>query len=132
MNAVLPVSSIYVALSALLVMLLLLRVAYLRNSLKIGIGDGGQSRLARAIRVHANAIECLPLALLMLVMLELCHAHPMGLHGLGAALLIARLMHAQGLSAHGGYSFGRFTGTVITVLVVIAMGGWLLWLNFAR
>lgn len=132
MSATLPVSSIYASLSALLIIVLLLRVAYLRNSLKVGIGDGQQPKLARAVRVHANAIESLPLALLLLVMLELSGAAAVVLHGLGAALWIARLLHAFGLSRSSGYSFGRFFGTLLTILVVVLMCGWLLWLNYAR
>lgn len=132
MTATLPISAIYVALSALLIVGLLLRVAWLRNSLKIGIGDGQQPILARAVRVHANAVECLPLALLLLVLVELSGAGPIALHGLGASLLVARLLHAVGLSRRSGYSFGRFFGTALTVGVILVSSGLLLWLNYGR
>ncbi len=43
-------------------------------------------------------------------------------------LLLARVLHAAGLSRSGGYSFGRFWGTALTWLVLLLMalaGGWL-------
>ena len=43
-------------------------------------------------------------------------------------LLLGRLLHAFGLSRSGGYSFGRFTGTVLTWLVFLAMALAGLWL----
>src|SRR3546814_19171911 len=60
------IASIYVALSALLVLALAVQVVILRRGKRIGLGDGGDTRLACAIRAHANALENLPLALLLL------------------------------------------------------------------
>src|SRR3546814_11116311 len=65
------IASIYVALSALLVLALAVQVVILRRGKRIGLGDGGDTRLACAIRAHANALENLPLALLLLVLLAL-------------------------------------------------------------
>lgn len=131
MTSALPVSSIYVVIAAVLVVVLLLRVAKLRNARKIGIGDGGDKSLSRAIRVHANAVETIPIALLLLVMLELSGATSGGLHGLGSGLIVARLLHAHGLTSSSGYSFGRFFGTLLTLLIIPLMCGWLLYLNYA-
>ncbi len=131
MSTALPVSSIYVVIATILIVVLLLRVAQLRNARKIGIGDGGDKTLAKAIRVHANAVECLPIALLLLVMLELSGAAAGWLHGLGSGLIVARLLHAHGLSRRSGYSFGRFFGTLLTLTIILVMCGWLLYLNLA-
>jgi len=80
------------------------------------------------IRTHGNFIEHAPFALLVLALLELCGLAPEWLWGFGGALLLGRLLHAFGLSRSGGYSFGRFTGTVLTWLVFLAMALAGLWL----
>lgn len=115
------IASIYVALSALLVLALTVQVIRLRRSKRIGLGDGGDTQLACAIRAHANALENLPLALLLLVVFELGGASSMAIHAYGAALLIARLWHCIGLSRSAGTSAGRLYGTALTWLVVIGL-----------
>lgn len=115
------IASIYVALSALLVLALTVKVIRLRRSKRIGLGDGGDTQLACAIRAHANALENLPLALLLLVVFELGGASSMVIHAYGATLLIARLWHCIGLSRSAGTSAGRLYGTALTWLVVIGL-----------
>jgi uncharacterized membrane protein YecN with MAPEG domain len=105
---------------------LALRVVMQRRKGAIGLGDGGDRDLQQCIRVHANAIENLPLALLMLLVLELRGIPAPWLHGLGAALILARILHAWGFSRRKGVSFGRFAGTLGTWLVMLAMAAMLL------
>jgi uncharacterized membrane protein YecN with MAPEG domain len=126
------VTSIYAALGALLVIVLALRVVMQRRKGAIGLGDGGDRDLQQCIRVHANAIENLPLALLMLLILELRGIPAPWLHGLGAALILARALHAWGFSRRKGVSFGRFAGTLGTWLVMLAMAAMLLVHAFHR
>ena len=123
----LPITSIYAALSALLVIVLALRVVQSRQKHKVGLGDNGEANLQQRIRVHANAIENLPLALLLLMLLEMQGIPAHWLHGLGAALVSARVLHAWGFSRRKGVSFGRFVGTIVTWLVMLAMALILLW-----
>lgn len=116
------------ALHVLLMLVLLMRISQLRHARKIGLGDGGDPELLRSIRVHANFVEHVPIALLLLALLELSGLPAPWLWGLGGALLLARVLHAQGLSRTGGYSFGRFWGTALTWLVLLLMalaGVWL-------
>jgi hypothetical protein len=119
-------ASIYVALSALLVLALAAQVILLRRSKRIGLGDGGDTRLACAIRAHANALENLPLVLLLLVLFELGGAGSTAIHAYGATLLFARLWHCVGLSGSAGTSAGRFYGTVLTWLVLLGLSTQLL------
>jgi len=121
------VTGLYAALGALLVFALALRVMSLRHSRKVGLGTGGDESLARAIRAHANAVEYLPIALLLLLILELNQTRVWLLHVFGIVLIVARILHALGLSARSGYSFGRFVGTALTMLVILAMALLLLW-----
>ena len=118
-----PVTGFYAALLALLILLLGLRVVVLRWRTKTGIGDGGDRGLARAIRTHGNAIEYVPLALVLMLVAELAHASQGLLHGCGVALCVARVLHALGLSRRSGATPGRFAGTVGTFAVITVLAG---------
>lgn len=108
-----------------------LRVALMRMSMRKGMGgadpvlgagglDGEAGVLARAIRVHGNFVEWVPLALITLFAAEARGAGPVWIGGLGALLFVSRLGHAQGLGRSGGVSFGRRYGVVGTVTVMLA------------
>jgi hypothetical protein len=115
------ITLLYAGLCTLLVMFLALRVVQWRLRHRIGIGDGGNDELHRRVRVHANAVENLPLALILLAGLELNGLPDPIVHGLGASLLVARLAHAWGLGRSSGTSPGRFFGTLVTWLLMIVM-----------
>lgn len=108
------VTLLFASVLVLLKLVLMARVSLVRRSSKIGIGSGGDRLLQRRIRVHANFIEQVPLALLLMALLELCGLSPAWLWGLGSALLLGRILHAIGLSSSAGYSFGRFAGTLLS------------------
>lgn len=122
------ITLLFASLHVLLMLVLLMRISRHRHGHKIGLGDGGDAVLARKVRVHGNFSEHVPFALLMLGLLELCGLPAPWLWAFGAALLLGRLMHAVGLSATSGYSFGRFTGTALTWLVFLLMALAGLWL----
>lgn len=115
------IAGFYIALLTLLVLLLAMRVMWLRNTRRVGLGTGGDPDLTRAIRVHANAVEYVPLALLMLVALAFEQTRNTWLHVFGITLVVARVLHAFGLSAYAGRSFGRVLGAGLTLLVMLAM-----------
>lgn len=115
------IALLFASLHVLLMLLLAVRVVVHRRAHKIGLGDGGDKLLSRKMRAHANFIEYVPMALLMLALLELAGLAAMWLWAMGGALLVARMLHGFGLSRHAGYSFGRFWGTLLTWIVLIAM-----------
>lgn len=121
------ITGIYAAISALLIIVLSFRVIRLRVSTRTGIGDGGNGDLARCIRVHANAVEYLPLALLLLLLVEWNQTLPVIVHGFGIALVLGRVLHAIGLSRSVGTSPARFIGMLLTLLVMLGMAALLLW-----
>ena len=113
----------YAALCTLLVLGLAGRVMAFRLRSRIGLGDGGDQELQRRVRAHANAIEYLPLALLLLGGMELNGYPDTVIHAFGAVLLLSRLLHAWGLSRSSGASPGRFLGTLLTLVLMLAMAG---------
>ena len=93
------ITSIYASLSVLLIVRLTLSVIKLRRKNLISVGDGGIEELQLAIRTHANAVEYIPITLLLLLMLELNGAPNTLIHICGITLLIGRIIHAMGLPA---------------------------------
>ena len=92
-----------------------------RVKFKIGIGDGGNETMRRRIRAQANFAEYVPVALILIMLAESGRIGPAWLPGaLGATLVVARLWHAQGLFSSSGTSTGRFMGTNLTMLVILA------------
>jgi hypothetical protein len=115
------VTLLYAGLLGLMLLALLWPIVRLRRGRQVGLGDGGDPDLARAIRVHANFIEYVPIALILMMMLELRGMPVWWLHGAGVALVVARILHAVGLGSSAGYSFGRFWGTLLTWIVIFAL-----------
>lgn len=95
------------------------RVAGMRLRYKIGIGDGGNKQLSRAIRIHGNFIEYVPLGLILLFAVEMQGYGAQTVHALGIALVVARLAHIWGLSGSVGVSVGRSGGIVLTWLIIL-------------
>ena len=82
------------------------------------LGDGGDPRMLRLIRGHANFAEYVPLILVMMALLELGHTSSYLLHALGITLLAGRLLHGYSLSFTDHHKFGRFWGAALTFLVL--------------
>ncbi|CAA9892205.1 Inner membrane protein YecN [Candidatus Methylobacter favarea] len=113
------ISSFYAALSALLIVWLSLRVIKLRRAKKVRFGDGGEPKLQVAIRAQANATEYIPVALILLILLELDGGHLALVHSGGIAMLVGRIVHARGLLT-GSLRY-RVLGMQITLFTVIGL-----------
>jgi uncharacterized membrane protein YecN with MAPEG domain len=118
LSGVPQVTALYAGLLGLMLLFLSWRVTRLRRDEKIGIGDGGSKELARAIRVQANFVEYVGPAVALMLLLELNGFGARTIHVLGITLVAARVLHAYGLGGSGGYSFGRFWGTLVTWVVL--------------
>ena len=116
-----PITGLYAGLCAIVIIVLAIRVILLRWSTKAGIGDGGDRRLTRAIRIHGNAIEYVPSALILMLVAELSGASASLLHGCGIALVAARISHALGLASTAGVSVGRSLGVTATFAVILVL-----------
>ena len=121
--AVVWITPLYAGLCGLLLIFLSFTVTRHRRNKHIGLGDAGDPQLGRAIRVHANFIEYAPLALILLLFVELANYPAWLCHGLGLALFLGRCFHAGGLSATGGASIGRTVGTLLTWGMIAAGSG---------
>lgn len=113
------VSALYVVLGTLFILKFLLDVVRLRRQYRVSMGDGGVSDLQLAIRIHGNAVENIPIALFMLVMMEMNGADIWMLHLLALFFFFGRLMHAYGLRSRT--VLWRRNGMILTLLSLFGM-----------
>lgn len=117
------ITALYAALLVPLFIFLSVRVIRTRRGRKVAIGDGQDAQMLRAMRVHANFAEYVPMSLLMMALAESTGVHSLLLHATGVALMIGRLSHAFGVSQQEENFTFRVTGMAITftVLAVLAI-----------
>jgi uncharacterized membrane protein YecN with MAPEG domain len=124
-------TSLYAALLAIICTVLAGMVGSRRGKLQsISLGDGGDPELLVAMRRHMNFVEYVPLALLLMALVELNGGSKTLIHGLGAVLLAARLLHPFGIDANNMMKAPRFIGTFATIAVTLVAAGTLLWQYF--
>jgi len=112
------VTPLYAGLLAILFIILSVRVIQNRRSSKVSLGDGGNALLQRAIRGQGNFAEYVPLALLLLAILEMSRFSIYVIHALGLALVIGRILHGYAMGFRAEFRFGRFWGTVLTFAIL--------------
>lgn len=112
-------SVLYASLLALLICYLSLKVIKQRRSNKISLGDGGVEELRIAIAAHANAVEYIPIFLLLLFALEYNQAGLILVHAFGIAFLVGRVLHAHGILT--SQLRRRVLGMQITLYSIIAL-----------
>ena len=117
----LSITALYASLLVLLFICLSFNIIRLRFKLKVGVGDGGEQVLTKAIRVHANFSEYIPLGLILLGCYEASGANNLWIHSLGATLFLGRIFHAIGLSKSIGTSLPRGIGTLSTFTVLLLL-----------
>lgn len=113
------ITPLYAALLALLFLLLSYRTVRLRRKLRVAIGDGHKPELQRAMRVHANFAEYVPLALLLIYFFEQQTGSALWSHIFCAALFAGRALHAYGVS-HAQEDFRFRVGGMFLTFSVIA------------
>ena len=123
------VAGVYIAVNILLLIYLALRVVGNRRRGKISLGDGGDEKLERAIRVHGNASENVPIAMIGLIAMVSLQAGALLIHICGGAFTAGRILHAFGLS--GGILVGRQLGMLLTWLSLLAIAAVILWKVFS-
>ncbi len=117
----LHITPFYAALLAGLLLYLSSRVIRVRRRQRVALGPGGDPRVERAMRVHANFVEYVPFALLLLGFAELQGAPAPLLHTVGVTLTAGRLVHAFGVSQTNENLRLRVLGMVST-FAAIAVG----------
>ncbi len=111
------ITPIYAGFFGVMMVILSWRVTKLRRKFEGNkMRETGHNELTAAVRARDNIVEYLPLALLLMWMLEFMQFNPWLVHALGITLIVARLMHLHGLNEPSGDGLGRRLGTRLTWL----------------
>jgi uncharacterized membrane protein YecN with MAPEG domain len=108
----------YASLLAALYIFLSVRVIRMRVTSRVGLGDGSDPRLQRAIRVHANFSEYVPFALILVAFVEMQHSAPVFVHALCLSLLTGRLVHSYAVSQQKEDVRLRVAGMTLTFVTI--------------
>jgi uncharacterized protein len=112
--------SLYSGIFGLFFVALSVRTLLLRRQFGIGIGSQDNSILTRAIRVHANFAEYIPLALILIYLLETQTSSNLWIHFICIALLTGRISHGYGVSQVQENFRYRVIGMALTFMVIIS------------
>jgi uncharacterized membrane protein YecN with MAPEG domain len=112
-----PVVALYAPLNAFLNIALASNVIRFRSRL-VADDDKG---LQLAVRIHGNNAEFVPLALLMMLIAELCGGASLWLHLAGGVLFVARVSHAVGMPRKAPNPLRSF-GVIGTWGTIVALG----------
>ena len=125
-TAYLPaVTMLYAGLLGILLVVLAFNVVRLRLGKKVGLGVGEGGLIEQPVRVHANFTENAPIFIWLLLVAELTGTSSGVLHSAGVVFVVARLLHAFGLSRARNRSFGRVTGSAGTMLSILGLSVYL-------
>lgn len=114
-----PIVSLYAGLLALLFVGLSIRTLRMRRRLRIAIGDAGNEAMLRAMRVHSNFAEYVPLSLLLIYLVERSGASAPFVHFLGLCVLVGRVSHVAGVSRINERYAYRVFGMFMTLMPMI-------------
>lgn len=117
----LAIVGIYAALCTILLVWLGNSTGSLRRKHRISVGDGGHKHLIRVMRGHANAIENIPITILMLAIAALIGAPTFVLHILGLLFVIGRALHAWHFIQEDAPGWQRIAGFAISALVTVLL-----------
>ncbi len=127
-----PITALYAGILALIAITLGGVIGPIRLRTGISILHGENMVLATAVRRHGNFTESVPLALILLAALELNGCSAGLLHGLGIALVVARIAHPIGLRHDNVRNPLRGLGAGVTTLVTLIAAVMLIWGFFSR
>ena len=117
----LSITAIYAAILALIILALGVNVTMHRVKLRISLGDGGNPQMLRMIRLHANAVEYVPIAVVLMAIYEINGGWHWALHVVGIALVAGRLIQTAGMWTTDVAGAGRKVGQSLTTLSIAAL-----------
>jgi len=118
------------AAAAIINVWLSMRIGRLRQAHKVSVGTGGHELIERRMRAQLNFAENVPVALILIGLIELAQKGGAWLAPVGAVMMLGRVLHGLGMDG-GKLEWGRGVGTLTTMLgnvglaivaVLIALG----------
>lgn len=120
-------AALYVGLFGILLIILSLRVSFVRRDARVPVGDGDNEVLLRRIRAHGNFAEYVPIALLLLALAEHTGMGSLFIHLFGIVLLVGRISHAYGISQTNEVFVFRMIGSLATLTVIAILSLYCIW-----
>lgn len=121
--SVLEITPMYIAILGLLFLPITARVALYRVKSKISLGTGDDPEMVRRMRGQANFVETVPIALFLLIVMEVLGASNTWLHALGLTLVLGRITHYFGLIEVAPLAF-RVIGIGATLATIFIGSVW--------
>jgi len=113
------VTALYAAILAALMLWLAIEVIKQRRKAQVKYSDGGVDALTIARSAHSNAVDYIPITLVMMATLEYNGGSVWLVHACGIMFVVGRIMHAKGILADR--LKGRIGGMKLTFLVMVAL-----------
>ena len=117
------ITALYAGLLGILAIVLGATAGAARAKAGVAIGDGGNPELLLRMRRQANFIENVPLALILIALLEMHSVSSTAIHVLGGGLLLGRILHFIGFG-EDIRNVARGAGTGLSVLVIAVASVW--------
>ncbi|GAA0479378.1 MAPEG family protein [Parasphingorhabdus litoris] len=118
---ILPITLTIAGAAALVNIWLMIRVGQVRTSEKVSVGDGGNEKVIRRMRAHANFGESLPVVLILIAAIELATGSSTWLWIVAGIYMLGRVAHGVGMDG-GKLGKGRMIGTILTLLIMLGLG----------
>ena len=115
MQSLLPISSLYVPFFGLMFVVITMRVGNYRRENQLPFGEGGDKKFLALVRAQANFTESVPIAVVILVLLELAGQSASMMHGLFVALILGRTLHYLQLTGVFNAVLIRILGMLLTL-----------------
>jgi len=116
------ITLLYTPLLTILAIFLALRNGLIRGKTKTMLGEGDSPELLQSIRAHGNLMEHAPIALILLLLLEMQGVADWKLHLIGSSFFLCRILHAYGITISRESTPYRVVG---------ALGSWVLMLGMS-
>lgn len=125
-SADLSITSLYAAVLGLMFVVFTYRVGAYRFKNRISLGDGNDKELLRRMRAQGNFVESVPLALVLIALMEFNGASNAWVHGVAISLVVGRLSHWLQLSGFVQPLPFRAGGMLLTLGSMATAAVWLL------
>jgi uncharacterized membrane protein YecN with MAPEG domain len=123
-------AALYIAVNALIMLVLGMLVVRARLVTSTQIGDGGHSLMVRVIRAHGNNTENVPLPVVMMLAVAALGGSVWLVHAIGAPLTAGRLLHGIGVTRSADTTASRLLGMSLSWTAFISGIAALIWLVF--
>ncbi|MGF1750027.1 MULTISPECIES: MAPEG family protein [Vibrio] len=113
------VTALYASLLAVLMIWLSVKVIQQRRTNQVAYADGGVEGLQIARSAQGNAIDYIPITVILMALVEFNGAPLLWVHTMGCMFIIGRVIHARGILSKKFK--GRVLGMQLTLAVMVGL-----------